>query len=255
MNQFLEEVVYLYWRALKQTWRPLASLIPSIFIPIFFFAVNSAAFREVAKLPGFTTDSYLKFQLPVALFMSVFFSAGDAGIDLVMDISSGYFDKLLLAPIRHISLILGKLLAVGTRGVFQGAIVLLLAYIIGLPPVTGFWGVLLIFLLAAIFSMAWSAIGLSMALLTKNPRLVQSLFVLFFPALFMTTMQMPKELLSGWYKIAVTLNPVTYVLEGIRGLMIFGYQKEVLFHAFLAVILMFAVLVSITLVSFRKATA
>ena len=106
---FFADMYTIYIRSIKQAWRPLASLIPPFFIPIFFFIVNSAAFKAVSQLPGFTADSYLQFQAPVALFMSVFFSSGNAGIELVLDMSTGFFDKLLISPIQRLAIILGTL--------------------------------------------------------------------------------------------------------------------------------------------------
>src|SRR5687767_8222797 len=117
--RLLNEIGYLFVRGLKQSIRPTAALIPSLFMPAFFLIIFSAAFTGVTALPGFRHESYLAFYAPVAILQAIFFSSGDAGIDMVVDITTGYLDKLLITPIHHISIIIGKLLAVGLRAAAQ----------------------------------------------------------------------------------------------------------------------------------------
>src|ERR1051325_5102598 len=125
------EIGYLFVRGLKQSTRPRAALIPSLFMPAFFFIISSAAFSSVARLPGFNASSYLQFYAPAAILMSIFFSSGDAGIDLVVDITSGYLDKLMIAPVHHVAIILGKLLAVGLRSSVQSILVIAIIFLAG----------------------------------------------------------------------------------------------------------------------------
>lgn len=249
------EIGYLFVRGLKQSMRPTAALIPSLFMPAFFFIINSAAFAALTNLPGFTSHSYLVFYAPVAILMAIFFSSGDAGIDLVVDITSGYFDKLMIAPIHHISIVIGKLLAVGARAAVQTCIVVAIILLSGGTLVTGFPGFLVILLLGGLFGMAWSAIGMSIALLTKNQRATSSSFILFFPFTFITTSQLPLPLLHGWYRVAVQLNPVTYVLEALRALTSVGWQWNVIGTGFLVAIGTGIVTISLVMVSFRRSYA
>lgn len=252
--RLLSEIYYLFIRGLKQSTRPTAAIIPSLFMPAFFFIINSAAFSSVTKLPGFHSSSYLVFYAPVAILMAIFFSAGDAGIDLVVDITSGYFDKLMIAPIHHISIVLGKLLAVGLRAAVQCTIVILIILLLGGSITTGFGGFLMILALAGLFGMVWSAIGMSIALITRNQRATQSSFILFFPLTFITTSQLPLGLLHGWYRTAVILNPVTYVLEAIRALTSVGWEWDVIGRGFLTAILVGIFTISLVMVSFRRTT-
>ena len=113
MRRFLEQTGFLFVRGLKQSLRPWPALIPSFVLPLFFLVVYAGAFANLQKLPGFDAGSYLIFYAPVAILQAIFFSSGDAGIDLVVDITSGYFDRLKIAPIHPMSFLLGKLLAVG----------------------------------------------------------------------------------------------------------------------------------------------
>jgi ABC-2 type transport system permease protein len=246
------EIGYLFVRGLKQSMRPTAAMIPSLFMPAFFFVINSAAFSALTHLPGFQSKSYLVFYAPVAILMAIFFSSGDAGIDLVVDITSGYFDKLMIAPIHHLAIVVGKLLAVGLRAAVQTSIVIIIILLSGGTIVTGLPGFIVILLIGGLFGMAWSAIGMSIALNTKNQRATQSSFILFFPFTFITTSQLPLSLLHGWYRTAVQINPVTYILEAIRALTSSGWNWDVIDKGFGVAILTGVITISFVMFSFKR---
>lgn len=252
MNTIFQDTYYLFIRGLKQSLRPWAALIPSLFMPAFFLIVFSYSLSAVANLPGFTASSYLVFYAPVAILQAIFFSSGDAGTDLVVDITTGYLDKLMITPASRVAIIIGKLMAVAIRSAIQAAIVVGVILIMGGGVVTGFGGFLVILALAALFGMAWSGIGMTIASLTRNQRATQSAFILFFPFTFITTAQMPLNLLSGWYKTAVTLNPVTPVLEALRSLTSSGFDSAVVSKGFIVAVLVGIVTITATFLSFKK---
>jgi ABC-2 type transport system permease protein len=251
--RLFQEIGYLFVRGLKQSLRPTAALIPSLFMPAFFLIISSAAYSALKDLPGFGGQSYLVFYAPVAILQALFFSSGDAGIDLVVDITSGYFDKLLIAPIHHVAIIIGKMLGTAVRTMVQVSIVIVLILLMGGKIVTGFPGFLVIVLFAAFFGMAWSGIGMTIALRTKNQRTTQSSFILFFPFTYITTSMLPLDLLHGWFHTAVLLNPVTYILEAIRALTTTGWDWAVLGKGFGMAAIVACVTITSALMSFRKA--
>ena len=253
MGTFASDWFYLSVRCTKQIWRPLLALIPSLFIPVFFFLVNSNSLSAISKVPGFPDVSYRDFIAPVALFTAIFFSAGNAGIELVQDISNGYFKKLMIMPINRLAILLGRLTEVAIQAVMQGLIVLVLLLLVGVHFRSGFFGIVAIFCILVLFAMAWSCVSMIAALRTQNARLVQSLFVIVFPFLYITTSQAPKNLLSPTFRILATYNPITYVIEGVRALVISGWSDPAVPEGFLTVVVLFLVLVSFTLASFQKA--
>lgn len=252
MENFLSDWYYLSIRNIKQIWRPLLALIPSLFIPIFFFAVNSTALSSFSKVPGFPDVSYKDFIAPVAIFTAIFFSAGNAGIELVQDISNGYLKKLIIMPINRLTIILGKLTEVTVQAILQGLIVLVLLLADGVHFNTGVLGIFAIFAMLVLFAMAWSCISMIAALRTQNARLVQSMFVLVFPLLYVTTSQAPKALLPHTFATIASYNPVTYIVEGVRALVLSNWSDPAIGHGFLVAGAMFIILVSFTLLSFKK---
>lgn len=254
MSTFVSDWYYLSIRCTKQIWRPLAALIPSLFIPIFFFLVNSTSLQAFAKVDGFPAGvSYKDFIAPTALFTAVFFSSGNAGIELVQDIASGYFKKLLIMPINRLAIVFGRLTEVAIQAVMQGGIVLILLLAFGVRFQTGILGILAIFALLILFAMSWSCVGMIAALRTQNARMVQSLFVLVFPFLYLTTSQAPMNLMPKWFQIVATYNPVTYVVEGVRALVLTDWSNPMIPKGFGIVAVLLVIMVSLTLSSFRKA--
>lgn len=252
MEHFFSDWYYLSIRSIKQIWRPLMALIPSLFIPLFFFLVNATALSAFSKVPGFPNVSYRDFIAPVALFMAIFFSAGNAGIELVQDISSGYFKKLLIMPISRLTIILGRLTEVAVQAVIQGGVVLILLLAVGVNFRTGVLGILAIFALLVLFAMSWSCISIIFALRTGNARMVQSLFVIVFPLLYITTSQAPINLLPKTFATLARYNPVTYLIEGVRALVLTNWNNPAIWEGFVVVTIMFVVLVSLALGSFSK---
>lgn len=253
MNDFFSDWYYLSIRSIKQIWRPLLALLPSFFVPIFFFAVNAASLSAFAHVKGFPHVSYKQFIAPVAIFTAIFFAAGNAGIELVQDIANGYFRKLLIMPIHRLAIVLGRLTEVAVQAVMQGTIVVVLLLAVGVRFNTGFLGVLAIFAMLIVFAMAWSCISMIAALRTQNARLVQSMFVLVFPFLYITTSQAPKQLLPKTFSTIASYNPVTYVIEGVRALVLSTWADPAIWQGFVVSAVLFVVLVTLTVSSFRKA--
>jgi ABC-2 type transport system permease protein len=252
MQHFFSDWYYLSIRSIKQIWRPALALIPSLFIPLFFFGVNATSLEAFSKVPGFPDVSYKDFIAPVAIFTAIFFSAGNAGIELVQDIDSGYFKKLTIMPINRLAIILGRLSEVAVQAIIQGLVVLVLLLAVGVHFATGFLGILAIFAMLILFAMAWSCIGMIAALRTQNARLVQSMFVLVFPFLYLTTSQSPKELLPETFALIAGYNPVTYIIEGVRALVLSGWDNPAIWQGFLTAGILCVVFVALTLSSFRK---
>ncbi len=254
MNTFFSDWYYLSIRSIKQIWRPLLALIPSLFIPIFFFVVNSASLNAFSKVPGFPPNiTYRDFIAPTALFTAVFFSAGNAGIELVQDITNGYFKKLMIMPIHRLTIILGRLTEVAVQAVMQGAIVLVLLLLVGVRFQTGLLGLVALFAMLILFAMAWSCVSMISALRTQNARLVQSMFVIVFPFLYLTTSQAPMELLPPTFRLIATWNPVTYIIEGVRALVLSNWSNPAIWQGFAVAGALFAVMVALTVGSFQKA--
>ena len=213
----LSHARYLAGRTLREARRQPGVEITNIFIPLFFLAVSTAAIGNIAE-NAFGVENYLGFQLPVAVLQAVAGSSSASGIAIVTDMERGYFDKLLLTPASRWSLIIGRVAADAVRAMFFSLIMLAAALIFGSGMVAGVGGFLVILAMAGVFGAAYSGIGIFVAMRTGNAQAAQASFLLFFPLLFMAPAFAPKEVFVDWLQWVATINPVTYMMEGIREL-------------------------------------
>jgi ABC-2 type transport system permease protein len=98
--------------------------------------------------------------------------------------------------------------------------ILVLGVALGVRFQGGFLGVVVFVVLASLWSLAFAGFGYAIALKTGNPAAVNSTFLLFFPFLFLTSSYVPRSELSGWLNTVAGFNPVTYLLDGLRSLVL-----------------------------------
>lgn len=241
---------HLTARALREAIRQPAFEVQNIFIPLFFFAVTTGAIGKIAA-QGFGVEDYLAFQMPVAILQACAGGASVSSIAMTTDIERGYFDKLLLTPAPRLSLALGRLLADGVRVIFLTLIILVVGLTFGAGMEAGPGGFLMILLISGTFGLAYSGIGLAIALRTGSPQAAQVGFLVFFPLLFLSPAFAPKEVFSDWLRFLATINPVTYVLEGQRELVLSGWDAESLLYCFAAIAGLGAFTLTMTLLALR----
>jgi ABC-2 type transport system permease protein len=218
-------------RALRAIPREAETIVPSIFIAMFFFLVNIGTLDELtSQIPGF---DYPAFQLPTSVLLGV--TGVTRAYAFVIDIQDGYFDRLLVTPVRRLAILLGQMTADLTAAALLAIPILALGFIVGVRFESGPLGVLAFIAISALWCLAYAGFAYAIALKTGNPAAVQSSFLLFFPFLFLTSSYVPRELLSGWLDTVAGLNPVTYILEGQRSLIFEGWQWDEIGKALLAI--------------------
>jgi ABC-2 type transport system permease protein len=208
-------------RALREGWRTPDALLPTVFIPLFFLVVNVG---QVAKIfPSSSTEflhgqGYGAFQMPNSLLLAASF--GTAALFLVEDIEGGYFDKLRAAPVSRTAIVLGRLIAELVKGVLIATALVVLGLIFGISVAGGPLGFVLLISLTALWSVVFVGFMQLVALKTRSAAATNSAGLIFFPLLFLTPNFVPRDLLTRPMEIAATLNPVTYVMEALRSLLL-----------------------------------
>ena len=129
-----------------------------------------------------------------------------------------------MAPIRRSSIIFGRLTADLVRGIAGSGLVLLVGIALGARIESGPLGAIVIVLLSAAFGVAYAGFGILVALRTRNVQATQSSFLLFFPLLFLTPNFVPFDRLSSAMETLARINPVSYVIVGLRSLVIDGWD-------------------------------
>jgi ABC-2 type transport system permease protein len=243
----MTEVLLLGRRAVREIVRIPEATIPTLFIPLFFLAVNIGQVSKTfpSSTPFLHGQGYVAFQLPVSLMFAVATAA--SGLALVTEIDLGYFDKLLVSPIRRSSLIIGRLAADLVRGIAASGFVLLAGMAFGAHVESGIAGALLIILLSAGFGVAYAGFGILVALRTRNVQATNTSFLLFFPLLFLTPNFVPFDRLSPLMETLARINPVSYVIVGLRSLVIDGWDAGKIGAAVAVIVGMGAVLTALSL--------
>lgn len=220
-------------RSMLKTLRQPFQMFPVIFFPAMLLAVNASGLKAATLLPGFPTHSYISFAIAVAFIQGGMFSLINTGTNLAADIESGFFNRLSLTPMRRSSLIAGILLGVAALGAIQSAAYILIGAIFGAHIATGVGGVLVLIALGSLAATGFGAIGCFAALRTGSGEAVQGLFPLFFVFIFLSSSNLPRNLLkTGWFHTVATWNPISYLIEGFRSIYILGWDATALWRAF-----------------------
>lgn len=219
----MNEIVLLSRRAVREVLRLPEATIPTLFIPLFFLAVNigQVSVTFPSSTPFLHGQGYVGFQLPVSLMFAV--CTATSGLALVSEIDVGYFDKLLVAPIRRSSIIFGRLAADLVRGLAAATLVLLVGLAFGAHMQAGILGALVLIVLSALWGVAYAGIGLLVALRTRNVQTTSASFLIFFPLLFLTPNFVPFDRLTSLMEALARANPVSYIIEGLRSLVLEGW--------------------------------
>jgi ABC-2 type transport system permease protein len=220
-------------RALREAWRTPEALVPTLFIPLFFLVVNVGQAGKI--FPAESTEflkgqGYGAFQLPASLLLAASF--GTAALFLVEDIEGGYFDKLRATPIPRTSIVLGRLIAELAKGLLIATLIVLLGLVFGITIASGVVGFVLLVVLTAVWSAVFVGFMQLIALKTRSAAATNSGGLVFFPLLFLTPNFVPRDMLTRPMEIAASINRVTYVMEGLRSLILEDLEWSAILPAF-----------------------
>jgi len=227
------QVGHIARRSILRTARQPANVIFPFVFPMALLAVTSAGLNPATKIPGFPTDSFLAFFLAFPFIQGALFATMNAGTDLARDIQSGFLNRLALTPMRGVALIAGQLAGIATMGFVQAVFYLTVGLVVGVRLASGVGGAVVLLVLATLIAIAFGSLGAFFALRTGSGEAVQGLFPLLFVTLFLSSMNLPRNLIEiDWFRTAATINPVSYLIEGIRSLIITGWDLQALALAF-----------------------
>ena len=212
-------------RSVLRTLRQSAQFVPALIFPLFLLAVNSGGLKDATNLPDFPTDSYITFAVAVTFMQGALFSVMNSGTDLARDIETGFLNRLALTPLHGAALLTGLLAGSIVLGVIQGVVYLVVGVAGGVEVAAGVGGAVVLVLLSVAVTTAFGTIGMFAALRSGSGEAVQGLFPVFFVFLFLSSSSLPLDLLTtDWFHAVATINPVSYLLEAFRSLLIEGWD-------------------------------
>lgn len=223
-------------RAMRKTLLQPFQVFPIVFFPIILLAVNASGLKAATELAGFPTRSYVSFAIALAFIQGALFGLINTGTNLAEDIESGFFHRLALTPLRRVSLIAGLLVGVAAIGALQSAVYILVGLVAGAHLAAGPAGALVAIALGSLATVSFGAVGCAAALWTGSGEAVQGLFPLFFVFLFLSSSNLPRNLLgNGWFHTVADWNPMSYLIEAFRSLYIYGWDATALWRGFVVV--------------------
>jgi ABC-2 type transport system permease protein len=226
---FADQVFVLARRSVVRTLRQPANVVFPLVFPLLLLAVNAGGLDSATSLPGFPTNSFVAFALAVPFIQGALFATMNAGTDLARDIQTGFLNRLSLTPMRGIAVLAGQLGGVVAMGVVQAIVYLSVGLAVGVHFASGPLGVLVLLVFSVLISIGFGAFGAFAALRTGSGEAVQGIFPVFFVFLFLSSINLPRNLIeTTWFRDVATVNPVSYLIECVRSLIITGWDAEAL---------------------------
>ncbi|MBM3662468.1 MAG: hypothetical protein FJW94_06195 [Actinobacteria bacterium] len=220
------QVLALSRRAILRFARQPSSWAPATIFPLLLVAVNSSAMAAVAEIPGIVPPgtTFLMFLLPAAIIQGVLFGGINGGAELAVDIQGGFFDRLVASPVSRPAILIGRLAGAVAFGVFQAVFFQLLLWPFGAEVLGGIAARFALVIVAAFASLGIGSVASGLAVRTGQPEAVQGYFPLLFILLFLSSAFFPTQLMSGWYQRVAEANPITWMIDGMRELVLVGWS-------------------------------
>jgi len=227
------QIYHLARRSVVRQARQPANVVAPVIFPLGLLAVNSGGLQPATMIPGFPADRFVAFALAIPFMQGALFATMNAGTDLARDIQTGFLSRLSLTPVRGVALVLGQLAGVAFVAAIQAVVYVAVAYAVDVHPASGAGGVVVLLALAIAIAIGFGAVGVFMALRTGTGESVQGLFPLLFAFLLLSSMNFPRNLIEAdWFRWLANVNPVSYLIEGLRALIIDGWNGEAIALAF-----------------------
>lgn len=257
MTLALRQTGALAWRSVLGTLRTPQALFPSLFFPLVLMAIFTSSFGNApGTIPGFPpVRGFLDFALAGAVIQGILIGGTSAGSAFAQDIEGGFFDRLVASPVSRVAILTGRLGGGVALAMAQTVLFVSIGVIFGARVEGGVSGVAILLVLACLMAIAVSGLGVVLALRTGSAEAVQGTFPLFFALLFFSSAFFPRETMTGWFRTVADINPISYLVEAMRGLVIDGVAPRPTLIGLGVVIGLAAAAVTASYVAFRRRLA
>lgn len=199
-------------RSLKLIPRVPSTFVPSLVMPLFFTVAFAGPFGALVNIPGFPALDILDWVVPFTAIQGCAFAGVTTGMGVARDLESGFYDRVLMSPASRRALLGGVLLGGMLRACIALSLMLVVGVVAGAHFRAGVAGVGVLVLAGLGVAVASSAWATGLALRFKTLQIAPLMQIGIFLTVFLSTAQMPVELLSGWLRTVARYNPMTYIL-------------------------------------------
>ena len=189
-----------------------STFFPSLIMPIFLTISFAGAFSGIVNLPGFPAETALAWFIPMTTIQGAAFAGVTTGMGMARDFESGFYDRFLASPASRVSLVVGPLVASTLRAFFPFILLMIVTVVSGTDVLGGLPGIIALATAALGVGLVAGAWSVGIALRSKTIQAVPLIQSGMFLGFFLSTAQMPIELLTGWLHAVARFNPMTNVL-------------------------------------------
>lgn len=231
---FGQQLRLLARRSIARTLRDPGTVAPAILIPLLLYLVIEAGLTKATSLQGFPTKSMPTFAITLAFANGALSMVGSTGQQIATDIETNFLDRLVLTPMRGAALLFSGLAGTIVLGVIQLAVFFGVGLATGAHVEAGVLGGLVVAAMFLTAVIGFGALGLFLGLRTGSGQAVQGVAPMMLVFLFLSSVIFPRNLISAdWFRWIATVNPVSYFVEGMRSVFVFGWDAEALLYGFL----------------------
>lgn len=224
-QQTLAQTVAIAGRSVRAVVRQPQLWAPSLIFPLFFTALSAAAFERTREIPGFPdVSSFVAFLLAATIVQGVMFGSTSPGTDAALDIESGFFDRLVASPVARVALVAGRLTGIMGLAAAQCLIFVAVLLPFGATMAAGWAGLAVTVLISAMFGGAVGGFSLAVGIRTGSVEAVNGFFPIFFALVFLSSAFFPPNISGGWFETVAGLNPLSYMIDGMRTLHVQGWD-------------------------------
>lgn len=203
----------LAMRSIRNIQRLPSAFFPALAMPIFNMVVFAGTFFAVTKIQGFPTDRSINWYMPLGVMMGSAFAGVGLGFTAIRDIETGFYDRLRMAPTSRISLIIGPLTGTLVRILMMTSVVIVIGVALGVRFTGGVLGVLCLYVAALGLSTIGAGWGLGLAFKFKDMRGAAIMQLSIFLVMFLSSAQVPLNVMTGWLHTVARINPATNILR------------------------------------------
>lgn len=223
------QVALLSRRSIRNAFATPSGYMPGIVMPILLITINSSALQKATEIPGFPTTRFLDFILVLTFMQGALFATSGAGLGLVRDIESGFLDRLALTPMRAGALVIAQISGAIAVAFASSLLYIAIGLVFGVDFRAGAFGIIVLLGIATWTAFSFATMGAWLALRSGESEALQGVFPLLFASLFLSTINMPRELIEAdWFRAVTWLNPVSYMVDGMRSLIVIGWDQGML---------------------------
>lgn len=213
--------VYVLWlREMKRFARAKSRVIGTLTMPLFFLAFMGFGFSNTFVKVGSGGVAYLQFLVPGIVGMSMLFTSMFAGISVLWDREFGFLKEIMVAPVNRVSIVVGRIAGGATTSLIQAMLVLTISIVMGFR-ISNIFALLPAIIFMTLISTTFIGLGLIFASKMRDIQgfnLIMNFVI--FPLFFLSGALFPIENLPAWLRPVAYADPLTYGVDGLRGVLI-----------------------------------